>query len=320
MTEDHELIIERIFPAEPDRVWKAWTEPDTLKKWWGPRNFTAPVAKIDLRVGGKVLTAMRGPDGKCFWSIGTYKEIVPEAKLVVTDSFSDADGNIVPPSHYGWPGSWPLELLVTVTFEAQDGGTKMKLVHTGFPDGNVSGMAKAGWSESFDKLEEFLETGTVTVPKTIVVANPGVQEVVIIRTFDAPRELVFKAYTDPELIPRWWGPVKYYTTVEKLDARPGGEWRFVQNDEQNNVFAFRGVYHQVRAPEIIIQTFEFEPMTDHVELQIARFEEKDGRTTVNAKSVYLSVEDRDGQLNAGMEAGMNEGFDRLDALLEKMRS
>jgi uncharacterized protein YndB with AHSA1/START domain len=320
MTQDHKLIIERFFPTESKRIWEAWTEPDILKKWWGPRAFTTPVAEVDLRVGGKVLTAMRSPDGKCFWSVGTYKEIVPRSKFVVTDSFSDAEGNIVPAARYGMPGAWPLELLVTVTFEDLEVGSKMVLVHSGFPDENASERAKAGWNESFDKLLEFLETGMIAMPKTIVLANPGVQEVVIIRTFDALREIVFRAYTDPELIPQWWGPAKYRSTVEKLDARPGGEWRFVQSDEQNNVFAFRGVYHQVRAPELIVQTFEFEPVADHVELQIARFEEKGGRTTVTAKSVYLSVEDRDGELNAGMVAGMNEGFDRLDALLARMRA
>jgi uncharacterized protein YndB with AHSA1/START domain len=318
MAEGNKLVIKRTFRAEPERVWQAWTDPEILKIWWGPRSFTTPVSRIDLRVGGKNINAMRSPDGKEFWSTGVYKEIVPMSKLVVTDSFVDTEGNVVPASQYGMPGVWPLELLVTVTFKEQDGGTEMELVHAGIPESMAMEMTKAGWNESFDKLEEYLETGMVTMPKTILIANPGVQEIVIIRTFDAPREMVFKAYTDPELIPKWWGPAKYRTTVQKLEARSGGEWRFVQTDDQGNEFAFRGVFHEVKAPELIIQTFEFEPMADHVELHIARFEEQDGKTTVTAKSVYMSVEDRDGELSAGMEAGMNEGFDRLDALLAKM--
>lgn len=92
----------------------------------------------------------------------------------------------------------------------------------------------------------------------------------------------------------------------------------MQTDDEGNEFAFRGVFHEVKAPELIIQTFEFEPMASHVELQTARFEEEDG-TTFTAKSVFLSVEDRDGELRAGMEAGKNEGFEPLDALLAKMK-
>ena len=157
------------------------------------------------------------------------------------------------------------------------------------------------------------------MPKTILIANPGVQEIVIIRTLDAPRTLVFRAYTDPDLIPQWWGPAKYATRIERLEAKRYGAWRFVQSDQEGNEFAFRGVFHEVKPPELIIQTFEFEPMAGHVELQTATFEERDGKTMFTAKSVYLSVEDRDGELNAGMEAGMNEGFERLDAILARMK-
>ncbi|MBI0584691.1 MAG: SRPBCC domain-containing protein [Methanomassiliicoccus sp.] len=314
-----ELIIQRTFKADPKRVWTAWTDPETFKAWWGPRGFTTPVSRIDLRVGGKNLSAMRSPDGKDFWSTGTYKEIVPMSKIVVTDSFADAEGNVVPASNYGMPGNWPLELLITVTFREKDGGTEMELVHEGLPEGMAKESTKAGWNESFDKLDEYLATGKVAMPKTIVIANPGVQELLIRRTFDAPRQLAFKALTDPELIPQWWGPAMYKTTIDKLEARAGGAWRFRQKDDKGNEFAFRGVFHTIRSPELIIQTFEYEPMADHVELQTATLEEKDGRTLYNVKSVYLSVEDRDGELNAGMEAGMNEGFDRLDALLEKMK-
>jgi uncharacterized protein YndB with AHSA1/START domain len=314
-----ELIIKRTFKAQKERIWEAWTAPGTLMVWSGPRSFTTPVSRIDLRVGGRYISCMRSPDGKEFWSTGVYKEIVPMSKLVLTDSFADSEGNVVPASQYGMPGIWPLELLVTVDLMEKDGVTEMELVHSGIPEGMAKEMTRSGWNESFDKLEEYLETGKVSVPRTILIANPGVQEIVIIRTFDAPRELVFKAYTDPELIPQWWGPAKYRTTIDKLDARRDGAWRFIQRDDQGNEFAFRGIFHEVKPPELIIQTFEFEPMAGHVQLQTAKFEEKDGKTIFNAKSVYLSVEDRDGELSVEMEAGMNEGFDRLDAFLARMK-
>jgi uncharacterized protein YndB with AHSA1/START domain len=314
-----EIVINRTFKAKLDKVWKAWTDPQILMIWWGPKAFTTPVFKVDLRVNGKLLSCMRSPDRKDFWGTGVYKEIEPMTKLVYTDSFSDAEGNVVPAAHYGMSGKWPLELLVTVKFKEKGDDTEMELVHAGIPDGTMSEMTKAGWNESFDKLEEYLETGKVMMPKTILIANPGVQEIIIRRTLDAPRDLVFKAYTSLELIPQWWGPAKYKTIVERLEARSGGSWRFIQKDSEGNIFAFRGVFHEVIPSERIIQTFEFEPMAGHVELQVATFDEKDGKTTFNAKSIYLSVEDRDGELRAGMEAGMNEGFDRLDALLAKLK-
>jgi uncharacterized protein YndB with AHSA1/START domain len=154
---EQELVIARVFNAPREPLWKAWTEPERLMKWWGPKNFTSPVAKIDLRVGGKYLFCMRSPEGKDFWSTGVYKEIVPMRRLVCTDSFADEKGNVVPASHYGMPGDWPLELLVTVTFEEKKGKTTMILRHEGIPAGTMSDNTEAGWNESFDKLAESLK-------------------------------------------------------------------------------------------------------------------------------------------------------------------
>ncbi len=314
-----EIILERKFKVDHERLWNAWTDPKVLKIWWGPKGFTTPVSEIDLRVGGRYLNCMRSPDGKDFWSTGVYKVITPMSKLFLTDSFADKEGNVVPASHYGMPGIWPLEMFVTVEIVEKDGVTEMRLVHTGIPEGMGSEMTKSGWNESFDKLEEYLETGLVSLPKTILIANPGVQEIVVIRTLDAPRAQVFRAYTDPDLITQWWGPAKYKMKIEKFETRRNGVWRFVQSDDDGNEFVCRGVFHEVKPPELIINTFEFEPMVDHVQLQFATFEEKDGKTIFTAKSVYQSVEDRDGELSAEMEAGMNEGFDRLDKLLARMK-
>ncbi len=125
-------------------------------QWWGPKDFTAPVIKMDFRVGGKYLWCMRSPEGEDYWSTGVYREIVEQEKLVTTDSFSDAQGNVVPASHYGMSGDWPLELLVTVIFEENDGKTKITLRHEGIPAGENRDLAKAGWNESLDKLSEYL--------------------------------------------------------------------------------------------------------------------------------------------------------------------
>jgi uncharacterized protein YndB with AHSA1/START domain len=149
---NHELIIVRTFVAPREAVWQAWTEPERLMRWWGPKGFTAPVCRNDLRVGGSYLYCMRSPEGEEFWSTGVYREIVPPERLVCSDSFADADGNLVPASHYGMDADFPLELEVTVTFEGDAGITLMTLRHVGIPPGETSELCKTGWSESFDKL------------------------------------------------------------------------------------------------------------------------------------------------------------------------
>lgn len=157
--------------------------------------------------------------------------------------------------------------------------------------------------------------------KLTVSAEPGKQDVVITREFDAPRELVFKAFTDPELIPQWWGPRYLTTEIDRLDMRSGGQWRFVHHDSQGNEYAFHGVYHEILAPERIIDTFEFEglPEKGHVVLETMRFEALPGdRTRIIAQSVFQSVADRDTMLQSGMEVGLNDSYDRLVELLQKM--
>ncbi|MCK9342331.1 MAG: SRPBCC domain-containing protein [Massilibacteroides sp.] len=308
------LFIQRIFAASRDRVWKAWTDPELIVQWWGPADFTAPVIKVELREGGRYLYAMRSPEGQEFWSTGEYREIVPMERLVFTDSFADAEGNVVPASTYGMSADWPRELLVTVTFEEHGGGTKVTLREAGIPAGETLDMAEAGWNESLDKLARVLGGAA----KTHLTAEPGKQELVITQIFDAPRDLVFKAYTDPELVPRWWGPRSYTTTVKEMDARPGGTWRYVQRDAGGEEYGFYGVYHDVTPPERLIYTFEFEPMPGHVALETVTLEDLNGRTKVTDRVVYQTVEDRDGTLQSGMEEGMNETMDRFADLLKDL--
>ncbi|MGE5262954.1 MAG: SRPBCC family protein [Acidobacteriota bacterium] len=153
------------------------------------------------------------------------------------------------------------------------------------------------------------------MPKTNLIAEPHKQEIVVTRVFDAPRARVFKTMTDPALIPDWWGPKYLTTTVEQMDVRPGGVWRFVQRDADGNTYAFHGVYHEVVPPERLVYTFEFEGTPGHVLLETVTFEEQNGQTKVTDQSIFQSVKDRDGMLQSGMEQGAAESEDRLAALL-----
>jgi uncharacterized protein YndB with AHSA1/START domain len=311
-----EITITRVYDAPRELLWKAWTDPEQIKRWWGPKIFTAPFVKIDLRVGGKYLNCMRGPDGKDYWSTGVYREIVANERIVATDSFADEKGNIVPASHYGMTGEWPLEMLVTVTLEELGGKTKMILRHEGIPSGMMRELTETGWSESFDKLADNI----VTDDRTRIIAERGKQEIIITRVFDAPRDLVFKANTDRNLIPKWWGPKRLTTRIDKMEVRAGGLWRLVQRDDAGNEYAFHGVYHEVHSPERIVDTFEFEGMPGHVSLETCTLEELGGKTKMIGRSVYQTVEDRDGMLKSGMEEGVFESMDRLAELLKEYQS
>ncbi|OGY26117.1 MAG: hypothetical protein A2Z24_01835 [Candidatus Woykebacteria bacterium RBG_16_44_10] len=164
MENKNELVITRTFDAPQEQVWKAWIEPELIKKWWGPKDFTCPAANIDFKVGGKSHVAMHGPKGSEFdkdlWSTGTYKEIVPMGRIVTTDSFADEKDNVVSAEHYGMSADFPLELQVTLMFEELPANkTRMTLQHVGFPAGKEQEDAKAGWNQSFDKLAEILKGG-----------------------------------------------------------------------------------------------------------------------------------------------------------------
>jgi uncharacterized protein YndB with AHSA1/START domain len=154
--------------------------------------------------------------------------------------------------------------------------------------------------------------------KAKMIVKPGVQEVIVIREFEAPRELVFKAWTDAELYPRWIGPHELSTTLEVFEPHPGGTYRFIQTDPAGHEFAFHGVYHEVTAPERIIETFEYEgsPEKGHASLGATTFESlPHNRTRVTSRSVFLTVADRDGMIAGDMERGEIESYERLDELL-----
>jgi uncharacterized protein YndB with AHSA1/START domain/predicted enzyme related to lactoylglutathione lyase len=152
-----EITITRELDAPRALVFAAWTEPERVMRWWGPNGFTTPVATIDLRPGGVIHTCMRSPDGQDYWSRGVYRDIVVPERIVTTDSFADADGNIVEPTQYGMSASWPREALLTLTFEEHGGKTTLALRHD-VPGAAASevDMCRQGWSESLDRLADYL--------------------------------------------------------------------------------------------------------------------------------------------------------------------
>jgi uncharacterized protein YndB with AHSA1/START domain len=152
---------------------------------------------------------------------------------------------------------------------------------------------------------------TISAPKDVPFID-------ISREFDAPRDLVYRAYIDPELLAQWLGPRRLAMRVDRWDPVDGGSWRYVHVEKDGTEYGFHGVFHGKPSPDGVVQTFEFEGAPGHVSLDSLRLEERDGRTVIHTHSVFQSVEARDAMVAAGMADGLREGFDRLEELLGRL--
>ena len=159
----------------------------------------------------------------------------------------------------------------------------------------------------------------IDTERKLKVSTPSDNEIVLTRRFDAPRELVFKAMTDPDAIPKWWGPRRYQTIVDRMEVRPGGAWRFINRDQDGTEFAFHGEYREIVPPERLVYTFEFEGAPGHVSLETIVLEEREGVTYSIDTVLFDTREARDAMIASGMETGASESMDRLAELVEAQR-
>lgn len=154
--------------------------------------------------------------------------------------------------------------------------------------------------------------------KPVITAEPGKHDLYVTREFDAPCDLVFLAHTDADLYSQWLGPRGVTMKLETFEPKLGGRYRYLHYEADGSEYGFHGVYHEV-SPQQIIQTFEYEGMPGHVSLETLTFEPlPDRRTRIVSHSVFLTVEDRDGMIQSGMEIGIREGYERLDEVLETL--
>jgi uncharacterized protein YndB with AHSA1/START domain len=159
-----------------------------------------------------------------------------------------------------------------------------------------------------------------TTSKTQITAEPDTQQIEVTRAFNAPPELLLRAFTEPDLLVQWLGPRQYTMTIDRFEPRDGGTWRYVHSDAEGNAFAFHGVFHGNPSVDGIVQTFEFEGWPGRVSLERLTFEAQGDTTLVRTLSVYQSVADRDAMIESGMEQGLNEGYDRLDELVATLQA
>ncbi len=317
VSSEREIVLTRIFDAPRDLVWKAWTDPSHVAEWWGPRGFETRVTELDLRPGGRWRYVMVGPDGAEYPVTGMFREVVPKERFVTSDEFDEG---------FAPPGGMDLPRGIVLTCLFEDSGPKTKLtlriLHASAEDRRKHeemGVV-AGWASSFECLDEHLPSIVAIERGGLVLSLPSDREIMLTRAFDAPRRIVFEAWTKPEHVRHWWGLRRQRLSVCEIDLRPGGSWRYVLSDPDGSQFEFRGVYREIAPPERLVYTERFvEPNIGSPEcVTTVTFEERGEWTTMTSRAVYESKAARDGHLQSGMEEGSKECLDRLAERLRAM--
>lgn len=157
--ETHDLVVTRRIQAPVERVWRAWSDPDQVTRWWGPQGFTSPMCRMDFREGGTTLVSMRSDQGWELFNTWTYRTIVPMERIEFVQGFADRDGHPVAPAELGLPPGIPDEVPHLVTFSAIDDSTTELTVHEyGYPDAGIVEISKAGQEQVLDKMAAILAT------------------------------------------------------------------------------------------------------------------------------------------------------------------
>jgi uncharacterized protein YndB with AHSA1/START domain len=310
-TSDRELVATRVFDAPRELVFKVWTDPEHIGRWWGPTGFTTTTYAMDVRPEGVWRFCMHGPDGVDYQNKVTYLEVVELERIVY--------------KHGGDEDCAPVNFEVTVTFEEQGGKTRLTMRML-FPSAEDRDFiiekygADKGLTQTLDRLGEYAAKMAEPKRSDLRVTLPSDREILLTRVFDAPRRLVFEAITRPEHVVRWWGPHGMTITIDEMDVRPGGTWRFILRTPDGQVCPFKGVYREVVPPERVVSTFiyDVEVIRDFEAVETLTLDEHDGRTTLTVRVIHSTKEARDGHLQSGMEAGAAQSYDRLAELLKTM--
>jgi uncharacterized protein YndB with AHSA1/START domain len=321
-----EVIISRVVHAPRDLVYRAFTDPTMLSKWFGPHGFESH-ATSDPRKGGRFSMTMIGPDGVKYPMTGVYEDVVPNERIRYTADLSGHSDEWKAAIRENLTGPATEEEMVNsvadITFEDAGDNATLVTVRSYFKqdavrDSYVKTGMNVGWSQSFERLDSLVSD--LPARKTTIFERLSDTEVFLSREFDAPRDLLYRVYTDAKLIPEWWGPRKESVVVDKCDLRPGGEWRFVSTSPNGVVHGFHGTYTKVDPPNELGMTFEYEGAPGHVVTVRALFEElTPKKSRVRSWNTFSSKEACDGMVNSGMQSGATESNDRLDEVLSRFR-
>lgn len=292
------IVVRRLIGAPRALVFDAWTDPKRLAHWWGPIGFTTTTSAFEFREGGVWRFVMHGPDGRDYQNRITWDEIKKPERIAY--------------HHGGGSDVEPVQFRSVVTFEDEHGMTRLTL------------RMEFASAEERDRVEReygALEGGYQTVGRLADFLSQNASDenlqFAFSRVLDAPRALVWSAWTDPQHVAQWWGPRGFTNPVCELDVRPGGAWRIEQIAPDGKRHIFTGEYFEVLAPERLVGTqcyFEHPPV-----LIATTFEDMGGKTKVTTLSRFASRAEMDGHRAAGMEWGMGQSFDRLAEHLAELR-
>ncbi|MEX0886715.1 MAG: SRPBCC family protein [Phycisphaeraceae bacterium] len=295
--EQLKLTLTRTFAAPRELLWAAWTEREHMLHWFCPRDFTVLFADADLRPGGAWRAGMRAPDGSEYIEHGTYREIDAPSRLVFTHAWEKNESE---------PAG--VETLITITFaEPGQGQTLMTFEQVGFATAGSRDGHEQGWGEAFDNLA-----------RHATAAQPASDsEILLTRVFDAPRRLVWQAWTEADQIAQWWGPANFSTRVEALDFRPGGRWRYVMIGPDGAEYPAEGTFREIVPFEHIVSTDEFPGDFEHPEVTdlpagivaTTIFEDIGDKTRITVRIAHPNAEERAKHEAMGVVGGFESMFD-----------
>lgn len=297
-TRDCEIISSRLIAASPDLVFLAYSDPDRLARWWGPGGFTNTFHEFNFRANGTWRYDMRGPDGTIYPNKSVFEEVTPE-RIVLRH---------LEPMH---------PFVMTMTLAAESGHTRLtwRMTHdTPEECDKVRAFVPRCNEENFDRLEAEL-AGMSPKPADD-------RELVITRLIDAPREKVYRAWTDPELITRWFTPPPFETIFAQMDVRPGGASFIIMRGPDCTEMPNPGIYLEVVENERLVVTDAYikawVPSEKPFMTVILTFEEEAGKTRYTARAIHWTAADREAHEKMGFHQGWGIATDQLAALASQL--
>ncbi|HWA09585.1 MAG TPA: SRPBCC family protein [Opitutaceae bacterium] len=316
-TSNREIVISRIYDAPRDLAWRAMTDPQHVANWWGPRGFTTTIEKMDLKVGGVWKHTMRGTDGALYPNKSIFKEIVRHERIVFSHGGGREEG----------PGA---TFLATWTFEEPAPGKTRVTARMVFPTPEARDFvarefgAVEGGKQTLERLAEYLPT-----------MPPATRDFVLTRTFDAPRELVWAAWTDPEHLKRWFGPKGFTLSTCVMELRPGGVFHYGMKSPDGHEMWGKWTFVEIVKPEKLVVIVAFSDakrgVTRHPlatswpleTLSTTTFTEHEGKTTLTLHwSAYNATEAERRTFDSSHES-MTQGWggtmEQLEAYLAQAK-
>ncbi len=278
--------IERTYRVAPERIFAAWSDRNAKARWYQPAD------EFDFRVGGREASQSGPIGGPVYTYEACYQEIVPNERLVYSYSLDQNDTCIS-------------VSIVTIELMPNSEGTRLVFTEQGtFFDGHDSPEQREQWTQELLNLLE----------RSLGNCNPDTYELMSRRTFNAPRSLIYRAWTDPELLAQWWGPHGFTNTFHTFDLQPEGVWAYTMYGPDGQDYANRNVFQEINPDRIVLRH-----ETGHFFIMTVTFEDIDGGTEVTFCQTLASKEDYD-TLKPICEEGNEQNLDRLGWILKKLQA